>query len=380
MKSNVELRQKNMLTLLQAVRENGPIQKRQLQTITGLSWGTVSTMTAELMERGYLQILGKQSTEAGRRPDMLDISDQDHIAIGVDFHATGVIAVATDMRGRILRSMTAQFPEAKRAAALETLFEILDQMVEACRGRHVLGIAFALQGVVDVNRGISVGIPRLADWADVPLKELVERNYQLPTWLIHDPDCLMKTEQVLGTTGMRGAANALLLRMERYGIGMSILIEGNRYIGTKGKAGEIGKTFVSHPGTGESVILEHCVCEKNVLEYYRQIGDKDCTSVKTLAELARQGDEAARKAFHWMGRCLGMALVNAINLFNPELITLAGHMSRYVDLFGEEMNEVICRDAYDDSAVIKTADLDSNAGAQGAALLVVDRYLADTVL
>jgi predicted NBD/HSP70 family sugar kinase len=75
-----------------------------------------------------------------------------------------------------------------------------------------------------------------------------------------------------------------------------------------------------------------------------------------------------------------MALVNVINLFNPELITLAGHMSQYADLFGEEMNDAIGRDAYDDSAVIKTANLDSNAGAQGAALLVVDQYLMSAVL
>ena len=81
MKSNVELRQKNMLMLLQAVRECGPIHKRQLQNLTGLSWGTVSTMTAELMERGYIQVLGKQSTDVGRRPDMLDVSDQDHLSI-----------------------------------------------------------------------------------------------------------------------------------------------------------------------------------------------------------------------------------------------------------------------------------------------------------
>jgi predicted NBD/HSP70 family sugar kinase len=380
MKSNVELRQKNMLALLQAVRECGPIQKRQLQTVTGLSWGTVSTMTADLMDRGYLQILGKQSTEAGRRPDMLDISNQDHLAIGVDFHATGVIAVITDMRGRILRSMTAQFPEPNRTSALETLFEVLDQMVEACQGKHVLGVAFALQGVVDVNRGTSLRITRLEEWENVPLKELVEQKYQLPTLVIHDPDCLMKTEQVLGTTGMRGAVHALLLRMERYGIGMSILIGGERYIGTKGKAGEIGKTYVTHPGTGETMILEHCVCEKNVLDHYRRISGKECASVKILAELARQGDDDARMAFRWMGRCLGMALVNVINLFNPELITLAGHMSQYADLFEEEMNDAIGRDAYDDSAVIKTANLDSNASAQGAALLVVDQYLMNAVL
>lgn len=380
MKSNVELRQKNMLTLLRTVRDYGPIQKRQLQSITGLSWGTVSTMTAELMENGYLQIAGKQSTDVGRRPDMLDISDRDHLAIGVDFHATGVIAVAADMRGRILRSASAQFPVCSRDAALDTLCEVLDQTVEFCQGKHILGIAFALQGVVDVNRGTSVRIPRLEDWQDVPLKELVEQKYQLPTWVIHDPDCLMKTEQVLGTTGMRGAANALLLRMERYGIGMSVLIDGNRYIGTRGKAGEIGKTFVPDPGSGGVTTLENCVCEKNLLDYYRQISGKDCNSVKTLAELARQGDPDGVKVFDWMGQCLGMALVNTINLFNPELITLAGHMSRYADLFGPEMEERIRQDAYDDSAAIKAADLDANAGAQGAALLVVDRYLANCTL
>lgn len=380
MKSNVELRQKNMLMLLRAIRENGPIHKRQLQVLTGLSWGTVSIMTSELIESGYVRVLGKQSTDAGRRPDMLDINDQDYLSIGIDFHDTGIIGVTADMKGRILRGVNAQFQEMDRSSALQTLFTVLDQLLAFCEGRRVLGIAFAMQGIVDVNLGISVKISRIEDWTDVPLKALVEERYQLPVWVIHDPDCLMKTEQVIGITGMNRAQNALLLRMEKYGIGMSVLIAGRQYIGTKGKAGEIGKTYVVHPGTGETILLEHCVCEMSVIKNYDMISGSRCDSVKKLAKMARQGDKRAANAFEWMGGCLGMALVNAINLFNPELITLDGHMSSYADLFGPRMEEVIHRDAYDDSVKIKVANLDSNASALGAALIVVDRYLAEVCL
>lgn len=372
MKSNVELRKKNMLQLLQAVRVYGPVHKRQLQKLTGLSWGTVSTMIAELIQNGFLQTQGKRSTQAGRHPEVLDISGEQYLTVGVDVFDSGISLVVADLKGRILHSTGALYPQRTGDCALETMYRLLDDAVQKYRDQHILGMGFALQGVVDVQQGLSVQIgPPLKNWYNVPLQALMHERYGLPVTIAHDPDCLMKAQQTLGSADTAQAKNALLLRMEKYGIGMGVLLGGQPYLGSRGKAGEIGKTLVCTP-QGENKLLQDCVCAENLLA-----GQTEYRDIEALAEAARSGGEAPRAAFDAMGLCLGRALVNAINLFNPELIVLDGFMSCFADLFMEKMEQQIRLYSYDDTVKIKTERLSADAPALGAALLAAESVLQE---
>ena len=48
------MRNMNTLTVLNHLRTAGPCTKRQLQAATGLSWGAISNITAQLIECGLL--------------------------------------------------------------------------------------------------------------------------------------------------------------------------------------------------------------------------------------------------------------------------------------------------------------------------------------
>ena len=67
-RNSKQIRQLNMRTLLSAIKQNGPISKRDLQKITGLSWGAVSSLTSALYDNGYVIYPGKQVTNVGRKP------------------------------------------------------------------------------------------------------------------------------------------------------------------------------------------------------------------------------------------------------------------------------------------------------------------------
>ena len=102
-RNSTQIRCNNIRTLLAAIKANGPVAKRELQKLTGLSWGAVSSLTGLLCEHGYIVSAGKQVTSVGRKPSELDINGDDHYIVGVDLNLSGLCGVITDMKGRIIR-------------------------------------------------------------------------------------------------------------------------------------------------------------------------------------------------------------------------------------------------------------------------------------
>ena len=43
-------------TILQKIKEQGPISKRELQEVTGLSWGHISQVSKRFLEEGYIVV------------------------------------------------------------------------------------------------------------------------------------------------------------------------------------------------------------------------------------------------------------------------------------------------------------------------------------
>ena len=60
---------------------------------------------------------------------------------------------------------------------------------------------------------------------------------------------------------------------------------------------------------------------------------KVCRRFSELTVAARGGDEAARAGFERMGTYLGIGVANLVDLFNPDLIVLAGPMTEARDFF-----------------------------------------------
>ena len=85
MKGNTQLRQKSLKKALTEIRNRGPVSKRELQDITGFSWGNISSITTELYNEKFIMVSGKQETFVGRKPDVFDININDNLIIGIDF-------------------------------------------------------------------------------------------------------------------------------------------------------------------------------------------------------------------------------------------------------------------------------------------------------
>lgn len=332
--------------ILQAIQEYGPLSKRDLQRITGFSWAHISPVTNRLLEEGYIVTGEKQST-AGRKADKFDINREDNYCIGIDLSNQNLLVLITDMKGRVIEKSECHWNHWNQKQVLEKLYEIMDGLVGKYKDRHIRGIGLAIQGTVDISQGISVYIEGIEDWENVSLKTLLEERYHMDVILAHDPDCLMKCEESFGVLHDHPATDVLLVHWNHgVGIGMSVMINGQIYLGYHGRAGEIGYTILN------------AGAETPCIRLNRYTG-KD---VETM-DVERLCNSIARS----------VAIANS--LFNPEQIILHTMDCVYQEQLYRHIEMQLWTNSYDKEVKLQLSDLGRDAKAKGAALIMIDRAI-----
>ena len=123
------------------------------------------------------------------------------------------------------------------------------------------------------------------------------------------------------------------------GLGTGIVVEGKLLKG-QAYASEFGHSTIQLNGLKDTCrnlgCIEQFVSVKGLNRLTKQYFGKPI-DVKTLTDLAVHGKKAekkkARKVFNLFAQWLGAALVNAIHIFNPELIVLNGGLSKVAWLY-----------------------------------------------
>ena len=373
MNENTRLRQQSIKSVLRVLCSGGPLSKRELQNITGFSWGNISSITSGLLEQGLIVASGKQDTFVGRKPEAFDININDNYIIGIDFNIAGVLAVVCDLKGRVIKSHSAPFINKNKDAVLDTLYGTLGSALASCRGKKVAYIAIAMQGEVDADGGISVHIHGIEGWRDVPVCELLQKKFGKPTAIFHDPDCLLYAERRFGLLSSGDTENAILLRID-HGVGIAAMLNDKIYMGTKGKTCEIGTTVVPYGDESGWAYFDDIVTEKAIAKRYRKLTRLN-KRVDAIARFALEGDQNAKRVFNEIGVALALALNNACSLLNPERVVLFGSFCRNAELFLGTTEKRLGRLMKHNCPSIVLSRLDNGSAAVGAALFVAERVI-----
>lgn len=374
---NVSAQWNNHQLLLWKIKGNSPISKRELQDVTGLSWGLISRLTNALTEEGYIVPYVRQSQGVGRKAEEYDINNERNYFIGIDLSYNGIVSVLTDMKGRIIEQNERKFAVRERECALEQLFEMTDHYFRDFRDNGIMGIGFAVQGVVNRRDGISVRINKIKDWNNVPLKQIVEERYCVPVSVEHNPDCLIKCESAFGCLKGSKATEVLMIKVDySTGIGMSVMIRGQIYYGFHGKAGEIGYTIINRDADGAVNRLEDQVTKEGIVKAYRKLtGENDEISYSDVVEHAGKNEEICRDIYGKLGTCIGDAVSSACNFLNPQVVVIYAGSCEYSDVLFAAADDFVHENTYDKSVEIRLSKLQKEATAIGAALVAVENAI-----
>lgn len=371
------IRQNNLKTLYYAIYKYGPVSKRELQSITSLSWGSISTMVEELENQHYIIETGKIEGNMGRKTAKFKVNTFGHYILGIDLNVTGITAVATDFYGNIQKQLTAPIPLLRYDTVIETLFALTDNLIEnECQNGTIHGIGIAVQGSVDTQHGISVYFPQIRDWNNVRLAELFERRYGIPTFLKHDPDCLMVAEKTIGSAREKLInRNAAFIRLDK-GIGLSLSI--NNDISTNHYASEFGHICVDYNGPkcycGANGCLEEYASADGIMRRYYDLSQSPYDpniNFKILAMKALEGDEVCIRVFRDLSHYLGTALSTLVNILPIDVIIIYGELTQVRDTFDLNMKKALHDHTYGNKPVeVIYSGLDLRAPATGAAIWI----------
>jgi glucokinase len=313
-------------------------------------------------------------------------------AIGVDVGGTKIAAGVVSPEGDILNEV--RYPSAgPRERLLSTIARAINEVRD---GFEVGGICLAVPGTVSTAENKIIDAPNLHAIEGVPLKDELEERAGLSTTVENDANAAAWGEFRFGAGS---EATHLVFITLGTGVGGGVVSHGVLLRGAQGAGGELGHITIQATGPrcgcGNHGCLEALASGTAIARRAREVASENPDSAlgrlavertvlgEDVAELAREGDEAARSVLEETGRWLGIGLAGYVNVFNPEVIAVGGGAARAGDLILEPARKEVRLRAMSpgcDLVEIKPATLGARSGVLGGAALARDPLSGEYVL
>ena len=342
MTGNAELMRKINVTLItDAIMEARCISRSELAKRLGLALPTVMRIVDGLIAEGSVVEVGQGNSSGGRKPTMLEMNEDHVYYIGACIQRKLKVVLANAV-GVII-------------ARFECLFHY--QNLDANIQDQVLMGIEAVVEQAGVPRGkiccIGIGTPGsnfkhtdmveqypFGKWADFEV-DTWRRSGLLPfpTECENIPKLGALAELRFGSG--RTVRNFIYIYAD-FGIGASIVADGELYMGSGGVAGEFGHMVIDRNGQtcycGNHGCVEMYASSVAILNRTRDAMEHNRMTLNGVSlasrlqfsdalEALEQGNPAVRAIFEEAGAALGVGMANLINLFNPEMIIIGGELS-----------------------------------------------------
>ena len=310
---------------------------------------------------------------------------KESVLIGVDIGGTKTAVIASLKPPATIDRI--EFPTRPGRGA-EPALKLIKQGISDLLSRRRLkrtairAIGVSCGGPLDRIRGVIQAPPNLSTWVDIPIKAILEAEFETRCQVENDANAGAVAEHRFGAG--RGCRNMIFITMGT-GFGAGIISDGRLYHAANDMAGEIGHVRLTRSGPigyykagsvegwisggGIAQVAEMAVAagrrrgERTVLAEQLQRG-KPITA-RDVALAAQNGDVVASRIIHSTGRRLGQVLAMLVDILNPERIVIGGLAMRLGDALLCPARNVIQREALAPSAAtceVVPAALDERIG------------------
>ena len=332
----------NLEKVFRTIVLHAPVSRAEISRLTGLNKVTVSNCVRTLTEANLVSEEGIVSSENGRPPMMLMLSQTYGIIIGADLSSISTNIVITDMRGTIrekpIREAGSMGPE--------EFVEKLRGIIEGCRQSYpdttvgVAGIGVAMP----VNYNLRVGEdldPPLEKWRGIDAEAyLREQIPGIPITVISTAAAGAIGEVHFGDdtpeTYLAYLHGAWKLKMDFYK-------GGTTYSSEEEFTGLIGETIVgSETGPDGKTVYKTLEDEASIKAVCRRLypgGENRYEEILDLIRRQKYGDPEVSAAVTDVLDHLAVGIYNIIKIFRPEKLCIGGYLGL---LLGRGFLEPLC--------------------------------------
>jgi glucokinase len=311
--------------------------------------------------------------------------------LGVDLGGTNIVAGAMPEDGSREIAMRSEPTLADEGAdaVVNRIASMIEKVIAqtisetgAVRGDFA-GVGIGSPGPLDREKGIVIVTPNLG-WRNFPLRDEVASRVGLPASLDNDANCATLGEWWCGAA--KGGRHVVGLTIGT-GIGGGLILDGRLFHGASDVAGEIGHTTIDSTGRrckcGNYGCLEAYASGPAIAERAREAlgggepstllelvgGDLTRITAQLVYEASKQDDDVARQVVRETANFLGAGVANLLNIFNPDVVVIAGGVTQAGEPLFEPLRAEVRRRAFRpavDACRIVPGTLKGSAGVVGA--------------
>ncbi len=267
-------------------------------------------------------------------------------AIAVDFGGTSIkigVTCGDKLLERAEPLPTQQFdsPESIMSAMCASIRGLMQRHSDA------VAVGLGMPGWVYFQKGILYQLTNVPVWNhEVPVREVMQRELNLPVVLDNDANCMAYAEWKLGAG--RGMQNIVCLTLGT-GIGGGIVVNNRMLRGSRVSAGEVGQTSVCYNGKvgpfGNRGAVEEYIGNNEMAAdaaaRYAAAGinrsAEECTPYH-LELAARAGDAVARRVYLDFAEKLACLVMNLMYTLAPDAFIIGGGVAKAGDLLFEPLD------------------------------------------
>src|SRR5450631_2034427 len=378
--NNDHVRRHNLSVILGLAHRNGGLSRAQLTRQTGLNRSTIAALVAELVDRQLVVEVEPDSSGQVGRPSPIVRPNPRAVALAVNPEVDAITIGVVGLGGQVLKRIRYPTPHSTSAKeAVAICGAVIDGMrSELDASYRTVGIGVAVPGLVREQDGMVRLAPHLG-WVDEPLATMLAEATGYPVVAGNDASLGALAESTFGSG--RDVSDLIYLNGGASGIGGGVIAGGASLAGIAGYAGEFGHTLVNSVGVicdcGALGCLETEVARGPLLEL---VGLTDADSDELELALTASASPAVKAEVERQLDYLAVALRNAINVFNPQLIVLGGFLGSLYAIAPAYLDQKLANQpllAARQEVTITRTQLASDLLMLGAAELAFESILSD---
>lgn len=278
--------------------------------------------------------------------------------VGIDIGGTKCAIVIGDKDFKIHKKIKFETKtERGYQVILEEFFEHLDHLFQEFPKQQFIQIGISCGGPLDSAEGVIYSPPNLPGWDNVPIVDIFQKKYGIPTAIQNDANACALAEWLMGAG--KGTRNMVFLTFGT-GMGAGLILNGQLYSGTNDLGGEVGhirleedgpvgfgkagsfEGFCSGGGIAQlaKTIITQKIAEGKTVSFIKGLNLSELDT-KTVAIAAGNGDPVANEIIQMSAEYLGKGLAVLIDILNPQCIVIGSIYARNVELFKPHVERVL---------------------------------------
>lgn len=346
--SQINVKENNLRLILNTIITREPISRADLMRNTKISKPTVSHLITELLQRNIIYEIGIGESKGGRRPILLKFNSTKKYFLTIDIGREDYRIAVSDLKGVIRKSINGVFKKSQKVHTRLNLiktkvFSLFEELtIEA---DDILKAICSCPGTYVGNGKEFQWFPRTDEIGYYDIHDFFQKELAIEIETKHATKLALFGEKVAGSA--KKCTNAIYIDFG-YGLGCSLLINGEIYFGPYNSSGEIGYFYTNIEEFKQYKIkrYEHgplcnrisgrAIQGKGITALQKKKegilpelvdGDTNQITGKTIFQAAKLNDRVSKDILKDAFEHFNMALCNMINIFTPELVILGGGFS-----------------------------------------------------